>query len=66
MEELVADAPVKTHALGHLSFTSAPTRSQSAAISLMKVILVARNALAAYLIISADSRSVVTIGKSRR
>ena len=45
---------------------SAPVRSQRAAISLMKVILVARKALAAYLIISALSRSVVMIGKSRR
>ena len=42
--------------------TSAPTSSQIVAISLMKLILVARKALAAYLIISALARSVVTNG----
>src|SRR5262245_18310898 len=44
------------------SLISAPTRSQIFAISLAKLILVARNALAAYLIISAEARSVVTTG----
>ena len=42
--------------------TSAPDRSQIAATVLMKLILVARNALAAYLISSAEARSVETIG----
>ncbi len=37
---------------------SAPTRSQRAAISLMKVIFVARKAFAAYFIISALSSPV--------
>ena len=45
--------------------TSASTCSQIAAISLMKLILVARNALLAYLIISAVRRSVLTTGGSR-
>src|SRR6266581_57126 len=40
------------------SCTSAPTFSARSAISLMKVILVARNALAAYLINSAVRRAV--------
>ena len=40
------------------SCTLAPTFSERSAISLMKVILVARNAFAAYLIISAVRRSV--------
>src|SRR5262245_66635341 len=44
------------------SLMSAPTRSQMLAISLAKLILVARKALAAYLIISAEARSVVTTG----
>src|SRR5262249_44471368 len=44
------------------SLTSEPTRSQMLAISFAKLILVARNALAAYLIISAEARSVVTTG----
>jgi len=38
--------------------TSAPARSARSAISLMNVILVARNALAAYLINSAVGRAV--------
>ena len=46
--------------------TSAPVFSHSAAISLMKLILVARKALAAYLIISALSSPVQTIGASRK
>ena len=41
---------------------SAPTLPASRPISLMKLILVARNALAAYLISSAEARSVETIG----
>ena len=48
------------------SLISAPTFSHSAAISLMKVILVAKKALAAYLIISALSSPVKTTGKSRK
>ena len=44
------------------SCTSAPTFSHRSAISLMKVILVARKALAAYLISSAVRRSVKRIG----
>ena len=46
--------------------TSAPTFSHRAAISFMKVILVARNALAAYLIISALSSPVKTTGVSSK
>ena len=41
---------------------SAPTRSQRLATSLAKLILVARRALAAYLIILAEAKSVVTTG----
>ena len=48
------------------SCTSAPTFSHRSAISLMKVILVARNALAAYLISSAVRRSVIRIGERLR
>src|SRR5258706_13712489 len=44
------------------SFMSAPTRSHKSASSFMKDIFVARNALLAYLIISAVRRSVITIG----
>ena len=44
--------------------TSAPTFSHSCDISLMKLILVARNALEAYLISSALSRLVTCIGAS--
>ncbi len=44
------------------SCTSAPTRSHRSAISLMKVILVARKALAAYFVSSAVRREVHTIG----
>ena len=46
------------------SLTSAPSRSQMVAISLMKLILVARNAFEAYLIISAVRMSVWMIGGS--
>jgi hypothetical protein len=42
--------------------TLAPTSSQIVEISLIKLILVARKAFAAYLIISALARSVVTKG----
>ena len=42
------------------SSTSAPTPSQIAAIALTKLSLVARKALAAYLIVSADAGSVMT------
>ena len=44
--------------------TSAPASSQMFATALMKEILVARNALDAYLIISADGTSVMIIGRS--
>ena len=47
------------------SSTSAPTRSQTLAISLTKEIFVARNAFEASLIISADAISVVKIGALR-
>ncbi len=47
-------------------WTSAPSRSQSSAISLMKVILVARKALEAYLMSSDDSTLVMTNGVSIR
>lgn len=46
----------------YLSWTSAPVFSQRSAISFIKVILVARNALAAYLMISAVRRPVKTSG----
>ena len=46
------------------SSTFAPTASETFAISLMKLILVARNALAASLIISADATLVRTTGAS--
>ena len=48
------------------SCTSAPTASQRSAISLMKVIFIARKALAAYLISSEVRRSVNSIGVSLR
>ena len=48
------------------SCTSAPTRSQRSAISLMKVIFMARKAFAAYLMSSAVSIEVATIGVSNR
>ena len=44
------------------SLMSAPTASQTAATALMKEILVARKALAAYLIVSADAGSVTITG----
>ena len=47
------------------SCTSAPTDSQRSAISLMKVTFMARNALAAYLASSADSRLTKTTGALR-
>ena len=46
--------------------TSAPTCSQRSATSLMKVIFMARKALAAYLISSEVRRPVKTIGVSFR
>ena len=46
------------------SATSAPTASQTFAISLMNEIFVARNAFAASLIISAEATSVRTISVS--
>ncbi len=48
------------------SCTSAPTFSHRSAISLMKVILVARKALAAYLVNSAVRREVTRIGARLR
>ena len=47
------------------SATSAPTASQTAAMALTKLILVARNALEAYLMVSADAGSVTMIGAVR-
>ena len=47
------------------SRTSASTASQTLAIALMNEILVARNALDAYLIISADAGSVTSTGTER-
>src|SRR5688572_22270086 len=44
------------------SFTSAPTASHTAATALTKDSLVARNALLAYLMVSADAASVIMIG----
>ena len=46
------------------TLTSAPVASQTLAISLMKLILVARKALEAYLIISAEATSVFRTGQS--
>ena len=48
------------------AWTSAPTASQRVEISLMKLILVARKALDAYLMSSALSRPVARIGVSMR
>src|SRR5206468_5081019 len=48
------------------TWISAPTRSHRLAISLMKETLVARKALDAYLIISAEGRSVMTNGVDRK
>ena len=45
---------------------SAPTRSHRLAISLMKLIFVASMALAAYLVISADSGDMTRNGRSVR
>ena len=61
VEELGADARIETDA-GHHFGASAPTRSQMLAISLAKPIFIARNALAAYLIISALVREVASSG----
>src|SRR5215471_16342039 len=44
------------------SLTSAPTASHTAAMALTKLILLARKALEAYLIVSADAGSVTMIG----
>ena len=44
------------------SFTSAPTASHTAATALMNESLVARNAFAAYLMVSADAGSVTISG----
>ncbi len=44
--------------------TSAPAASQMLAIELMKEILAARKALDAYLMTSAEGRSVMIIGRS--
>ena len=49
-----------------ISCTSAPTCSHRSAISFMNVIFMARNALAAYFVSSADTRDVVRIGASLR
>jgi len=42
------------------SVTSAPTSSHTAAMALTKLILVARKALEAYLIVSAEAGSVIS------
>jgi hypothetical protein len=63
MEELRADAIVQPIPRD-TSWTSAPTASHRSAISLMKVILTARNAFAAYLISSLVRRPVNRIGRS--
>ena len=44
--------------------TSAPAASQTLAMALMNEILAARNALEAYLMTSAEGRSVMIIGRS--
>ena len=44
--------------------TSAPTASHMAATALTKLIFIARNPLAAYLIVSAEAGSVMWIGVS--
>ena len=46
------------------SETSAPTSSHTAAIALTKLILVARKALEAYLMVSAEAGSVISVGAS--
>ena len=48
------------------SCTSAPTASHRSAISLMKLIFMARKALAAYLASSADSRLTNITGALRK
>ena len=47
------------------SFTSAPTASHTAATALTKLILVARNAFEAYLMVSAEAGSVTMMGAVR-
>ena len=44
------------------SLTSAPTASHTAAMALTKLIFVAKKALEAYLIVSAEAGSVTMIG----
>ena len=60
-QEVRAEPVVETDARVATSITSAPTSSQTFAISLMKLMRVVRKALAASLIISAEATSVVTI-----
>jgi hypothetical protein len=57
LQELRADATIEAHSVCHLLHVCA-RRSHTVAISLMKLILVARNTLEAYLIISAVRMSV--------
>ena len=65
MQEFRADAIVEPDAARDLLHVGADFLARSA-ISLMKVILVARNALAAYLISSAVRRPVNMIGDALR
>ena len=62
LQELRADARVEPHAARHL-LTSAPSSSDTFAISLMNEILVARKAFEASLIISAEATSVRTTAR---
>jgi hypothetical protein len=61
MQKLRSDSVVEANAARHLLHVGA-TRSHRSAISLMKVILVARNALAAYFDELGVRRSVERIG----
>ncbi len=63
MEELRPDPAVHAHAARHVLDVGADPLAESA-ISLMKVILVARKAFAAYLVSSAVSSPVNRIGVS--
>ena len=66
LQELRADAVVQAHALGDLDDVGAGLLAQTLAISLMKEIFVARNALEASLTISALLMSVRTSGGVER
>src|SRR5690606_23473858 len=64
-EEFRSNPRVQTHSFGHHLHISAAA-SQRSAISLIKVTFVAKKALLAYLINSADSRLVKTKAVSSR